>query len=42
MYSDCVIRRHVPRVTTLFTSTKGLIEPIIDPDANTATIIELR
>jgi hypothetical protein len=42
VHSDCVISGHGPGVTTLFTSTKGLIEPVIDSDANIATILKLR
>jgi hypothetical protein len=42
VHSDCVISGHGPGVTTLFTSTKGQIEPIIDADANIATILNLR
>ncbi len=42
VHSDCVISGHGPGVTTLFTSTKGMIEPVIDPDANIATILNLR
>jgi hypothetical protein len=42
VHSDCVISGHGPGVTTLFTSTKGKIEPVIDPDANIASILKLR
>jgi len=42
VHSDCVISGHGPGVTTLFTSTKGMIEPVIDADANIATILNLR
>ena len=42
VHSDCVISGHGPGVTTLFTSTKGKIEPVIDPDANIANILKLR
>jgi len=42
VHSDCVISGHGPGVTTLFTSTKGKIEPIIDPNANIAPILLLR
>jgi len=42
VHSDCVISGHGPGVTTLFTSTKGMIEPIIDSGANIASILELR
>ncbi len=42
VHSDCVISGHGPGVTTLFTSTKGMIEPVIDSEANIATILKLR
>ncbi|MHA2024261.1 MAG: DUF4438 domain-containing protein [Candidatus Thorarchaeota archaeon] len=42
VHSDCVISGHGPGVTTLFTSTSGMIEPIIDTDANVASILKLR
>ncbi len=42
VHSDCVISGHGPGVTTLFTSTKGMIQPVIDSDANIATILNLR
>jgi len=42
VHSDCVISGHGPGVTTLFTSTKGMIEPMIDSDANIASILKLR
>lgn len=42
VHSDCVISGHGPGVTTLFTSTAGMIEPIIDADANIASILGLR
>jgi hypothetical protein len=42
VHSDCVISGHGPGVTTLFTSTKGMIEPTIDADANIASILKLR
>jgi hypothetical protein len=41
-HSNCIIAGHGPGVTTLFTSTKGAIEPVIDGDANIAKILELR
>jgi hypothetical protein len=40
-HSDCVLAGHGPGVTTLFTSRAGKIEPLIDPDANIAKILEL-
>jgi len=42
VHSDCVIAGHGPGVTTLFTSTSGMIEPIIDSGANLASILNLR
>ena len=42
VHSDCVISGHGPGVTTLFTSTKGMIEPVIDSGANIASILKLR
>jgi hypothetical protein len=42
VHSDCVISGHGPGVTTLFTSTKGMIEPVIDSNANIASILRLR
>ena len=42
VHSDCVIAGHGPGVTTLFTSTSGMIEPVIDSNANLASILKLR
>jgi len=42
VHSDCVISGHGPGVTTLFTSTRGIIDPIIEADANIAKILKLR
>jgi len=42
VHSDCVISGHGPGVTTLFTSTKGMIEPVINNEANIASILNLR
>lgn len=41
-HSNSYIAGHGPGVTTLFTSTKGLIEPVVDGDANIAKILNLR
>jgi hypothetical protein len=41
-HSDCVIAGHGPGVTTLFTSTKGRIKPVISKDANVAKLLRLR
>lgn len=41
-HSDCVVAGHGPGVTTLFTSTKGMIKPVIYKDANVAKLLRLR
>jgi hypothetical protein len=41
-HCNSYIAGHGPGVTTLFTSTKGLIEPVIDDGANIAKIMNLR
>jgi len=41
-HSNSYIAGHGPGVTTLFTSTKGLIEPVVDGDSNIAKIMGLR
>jgi len=41
-HSDCVVAGHGPGVTTLFTSTKGMIKPVISKDANVAKMLRLR
>ena len=41
-HSNSYIAGHGPGVTTLFTSTKGLIEPVVSDDANIAKIMGLR
>ncbi len=41
-HSNSYIAGHGPGVTTLFTSTKGMIEPIIDGNSNVAKIMKLR
>ncbi len=41
-HSNCVIAGHGPGVTTLFTSTKGMIKPVIKKDANIAKLLKLR
>jgi hypothetical protein len=41
-HSDCVVAGHGPEVTTLFTSTKGMIKPVISKDANVAKMLRLR
>ena len=41
-HGDCVIAGHGPGVTTLFTSTKGMIKPVVSGDANIAKLLKLR
>lgn len=41
-HSNSYIAGHGPGVTTLFTSTKGLIEPVVSDEANIAKIMGLR
>jgi hypothetical protein len=41
-HSNCVIAGHGPGVTTLFTSTKGMIKPVVKKDANIAKLMKLR
>ena len=41
-HSDCITAGHGPGVTTLFTSSKGLIKPIINSGANIAKLMKLR
>ncbi|MEM4704734.1 MAG: DUF4438 domain-containing protein [Candidatus Bathyarchaeia archaeon] len=42
VHTNCVSAGHGPGVTTLFTSSKGLIVPKIDAKANIASILKLR
>lgn len=42
VHTDCVISGHGPGVTTVFTSTIGAIEPVIDRKANLADILKLK
>jgi len=41
-HTDCVISGHGPGVTTVFTSSEGMITPRIDRNANLACILKLR
>jgi hypothetical protein len=41
-HSNCVTAGHGPGVTTLFTSTRGLIKPVVKRDANIAKLMRLR
>jgi hypothetical protein len=41
-HSDCVVAGHGPGVTTLFTSTKGAIKPLITKNANIANLMKIR
>ena len=42
VHTDCVISGHGPGVTTIFTSSEGMITPKIDRNANLAYILKLR
>jgi hypothetical protein len=42
VHTNCVTAGHGPGVTTLFTSTKGNIIPVIDSMANIAKLLKLR
>lgn len=41
IHGDCRYAGHGPGVSTLLTSAKSLIEPVIDPDANIAKILKI-
>ncbi len=41
-HSNCVVAGHGPGVTTLFTSTKGMIKPVVKNYANIAKLLKLR
>lgn len=41
-HTDCVISGHGPGVTTVFTSSEGMITPKIDRNANLAYLLKLR
>ncbi|MDP2900691.1 MAG: DUF4438 domain-containing protein [Candidatus Bathyarchaeota archaeon] len=41
-HSNCVTAGHGPGVTTLFTSTRGLIKPVVREGANIAKLLRLR
>lgn len=41
-HTDCVISGHGPSVTTVFTSSEGMITPKIDRNANLAYLLKLR
>ncbi|TET38067.1 MAG: DUF4438 domain-containing protein [Planctomycetota bacterium] len=41
VHSDCVISGHGPGVTTLFTSTGGMIEPVINKNANIGNYLKI-
>ena len=42
VHSACILAGHGPGVTTLLSSTEGLLDPVIDPKANLADILGLR
>jgi hypothetical protein len=39
VHSNCLLAGHGPGISTLMTCPKSLIEPVIDPDANIATLL---
>ena len=41
VHSDCLIAGHGPGVTTIMTCGTSLIEPVIDPRANIADLLEI-
>jgi hypothetical protein len=41
VHSDCLIAGHGPGVTTIMTSETALIEPVIDPRANIADLLQI-
>lgn len=41
VHSDCLIAGHGPGVTTLMTCETSLIEPVIDPQANMADLLQI-
>jgi hypothetical protein len=41
VHSDCFLAGHGPGITTLMTCSKALIEPLIDPDANIAALMQI-
>jgi len=41
VHSDCLLAGHGPGVTTLMTCKTALIEPVIDPQANIADLLEI-
>lgn len=41
VHSDCVISGHGPGATTLFTSTKGKIDPVINKNANIGNYLKV-
>jgi hypothetical protein len=41
VHSNCIYAGHGPGVTTLFTSSSGMIEPKINPMANIASILSI-
>ena len=42
VHTNCVTAGHGPGVTTLMTSSNGLIVPQISPNANIASLLKLR
>jgi hypothetical protein len=41
VHSDCLVAGHGPGVTTIMTCGTSLIEPVIDPQANMADLLEI-
>lgn len=41
VHSDCLVAGHGPGVTTIMTCKTALIEPVIDPRANIADLLEI-
>lgn len=41
VHSDCLKSGHGPGVTTLMTCVDGSLEPVIDPGANIAELLEI-
>ncbi len=41
VHSDCLLAGHGPGITTIFTSSTPMIEPVIDPSANIAQILKI-
>jgi hypothetical protein len=42
VHADCMLTGHGPGVAPLFTALEPVIEPLIEPDANLAIVLDLR